>query len=201
MSRKALALSLGAVCLALASGVLLAAGAASRADALSLRNKVAGINRFASTPKRQPLRTPVTENEVNAYLAFDALDQIPSGVVDPAITIAGSGRLSARAVVDLDAVRKQKADRGLFDPLNYATGRLPVTATGVLTTSNGVGRFALEAAQLGPLPVPKLLLQEIVSYYSRTPERPAGISLDDPFTLPSRIREIVVEPGRAVVVQ
>jgi hypothetical protein len=108
--------------------------------------------------------------------------------------------VSARAMVDLDAVRKQKP-RGLLDPLNYATGRLVVTATGVLTTSNGIGMIELQSAALGALPIPKVILQEIVSYYSRTPQRPAGIDLDAPFALPARIREIQVQTGRAVVVQ
>ncbi len=142
----------------------------------------------------------MTENEVNAYLTFDALDQLPAGVVEPTITIVGPGRVTGRAVVDLDAVRKQRS-RTMMDPMNLATGRLPVTATGLLTTSNGVGRFQLESASLGPVPIPKVLLQEIVGFYSRTPENPAGIGLDDPFALPARIREIQVEPGRAIVVQ
>jgi hypothetical protein len=51
------------------------------------------------------------------------------------------------------------------------------------------------------VPVPKILLQEIIGYYSRTPEKPAGISLDDPFPLPARIREIQVERGQAIIVQ
>ena len=76
-----------------------------------------------------------------------------------------------------------------------------MTATGVLKTSNGVGTFQLESAALGPVPIPKVILQEIVSYYSRTPENPAGIDIDAPFALPARIREIQVEPGRAVVIQ
>ena len=65
--------------------------------------------------------------------------------------------------------------------MSYLTGRLPLTATGILTTAKGVGRFALESASVGGVPIPKPLLQEIVSYYSRTPQSPAGISLDDPF--------------------
>ena len=69
--------------------------------------------------------------------------------------------------------------------MNYLTGRLPVTATGMLTTSNGVGRFELESARVSSIPVPKMLLQGIVSYYSRTPDNPSGISLDDPFALPA----------------
>src|SRR5439155_19139739 len=36
------------------------------------------------------------------------------------------------------------------------------------------------SASVGGVPVPKLLLQEIVSYYSRTAQNPAGINLDDP---------------------
>jgi hypothetical protein len=76
-----------------------------------------------------------------------------------------------------------------------------VTATGVLKTSNGIGRFQLESAAVGGIPVPKILLQEIVSYYSRTPDKPSGIGLDDPFALPARIREIQVERGQAIIVQ
>src|SRR5260221_352440 len=119
----------------------------------------------------------------------------------PGVTILGTGRLSGRAVVDLDAVRHARASQSWFDPTNYLTGRLPVAATGRLQTSQGVGRFELESASVGGVPVPKILLQEIVSYYSRTPEKPAGINLDDPFALPARIREIQVERGQAIIVQ
>src|SRR5262249_22665487 len=107
----------------------------------------------------------------------------------------------ARAVVDLDAVRRQKSSRGLLDPLSYAGGRLAITASGVLTALNGIGRFVLESATMAGVPIPKSILQEVVSYYSRTPGNPAGIGLDDPFPLPARIREIQVDAGRAIVIQ
>jgi hypothetical protein len=174
---------------------------ASKRDAELLRQKVATITAFSERKARQTLRTTITENEVNSYLVFDARDQLPAGVVDPSVTILGTGRVSGRAVVDLDAVRRAKATPSLLDPTNYLTGRLPVTAVGVLTTSHGVGRFQLESATVGGVPVPKLLLQEIVSYYSRTPDKPAGIGIDDPFALPARIREIQVERGQAIIVQ
>src|SRR5437763_3882854 len=174
---------------------------ASRRDAELLRQKVATITAHAERPARQGRRTTVTENEVNAYLAYDAPAQLPAGVVEPSLTIHGTGRLSGRAVVDLDAVRKQKNPTSLLDPMNYLMGRLPVTATGVLRTTNGVGRFELESAAVSRVPVPKLFLQEIVSYYSRTPQNPAGINLADPFELPARIREIQVERGQAIIVQ
>ena len=143
----------------------------------------------------------VTEGEVNSYIVYEAREQLPTGVVDPYVTILGSGRVSGRAIVDLDAVRKQKNPTSLLDPMNYLMGKLPVTATGVLKTSDGVGRFELESAAISRVPVPKILLQEIVSYYSRTAENPAGISLDDPFALPARIREIQVQRGQAIIVQ
>ena len=64
-----------------------------------------------------------------------------------------------------------------------------------------MGRFQLESAAVGGMPIPKLVLQEIVGYYSRTPQNPSGINLDDPFALPARIREIQVQRGQAIVVQ
>jgi len=78
---------------------------------------------------------------------------------------------------------------------------VPVEATGVLLTKAGVGRFALETATVGGVPVPKTLLQELVSYYSRSAEQPNGVSLDTPFRLPARIREIRTAQGQALVLQ
>jgi hypothetical protein len=89
----------------------------------------------------------------------------------------------------------------LLDPRRLLVGRLPVTATGGLQTSNGIGRFSLESAAVGGIPMPKPVLQEILSYYTRTAERPEGLSLDDPFVLPSNIREIQVDRGQAIVIQ
>jgi hypothetical protein len=190
-------------CVAAAVGVsVLADGApVSKRDNDALMQKVAAIQATATRPASQPRRTTVTENEVNAWFAFDGRPQIPTGVVDPAVTILGTGRVSARAVVDLDAVRRARATQSWFDPTNYLTGRLPVTATGRLKSGNGLAQVELESASVGGVPIPKVLLQEIVSYYSRTPENPSGINIDDPFALPARIREIQVERGQAIIVQ
>jgi len=195
---------LAAVAIAGALAVTLGADGdarSSRRDANLMKQKVATINRLGERPLKERRRTTVTESEVNAYLTLEAIGDLPKGVINPSITILAGGRLSGRAVVDLDAVRRESPPKGLLDPKNLLIGRLPITATGVLTTKNGVGRFALESANVGGLPLPKLLLQEILSYYSRTPEKPDGINLDDPFTLPVRIREIQVSRGQAIVVQ
>jgi hypothetical protein len=190
----------------LAALVLIAAAAGgdtppSRREAQLLRQKIDTIAAHGERPGGPARRTTVTEREVNAYLVFEAREQLPVGVVNPSVTIVGTGRLSGQAIVDLDAVRKAKGPTSLLDPMNYLWGRLPVTATGVLKTSKGVGHFELESTHINGVPIPKLLLQEIVSYYSRTPEKPAGISLDDAFALPARIREIQVLRGQAIIVQ
>lgn len=144
--------------------------------------------------------TQLTDAEVTAFLRHHARDQVPAGIVEPTLMALGDGRVAGKAIVDLDAVRAQK-QRGWLDPLAYMTGKLPLSATGKLITQDGVGRFQLESAELSGVAVPKTLLQELLSYYSRTQEDPDGINMDDPFELPSGIREIRVGKGEAMVIQ
>lgn len=174
----------------------------TRRDADSLQSKLTVINRNAMVPARRPAAraTTISEREVNSYLRYHAREEIPVGVVEPYIWIVGDGRVTGRAIVDLDAVRTQKK-RGWTDPAGYLTGRLPVQATGLLKTQNGVGRLQLEAAEVAGISVPPSVLQEIVSYYTRTPEQPNGVSIDAPFELPAAIREVKVARGQAIIVQ
>lgn len=175
----------------------------SKAEGDRFASKLERIVAVGNTPRaanRTAQSTVVSDLEVNSYLRFHAQDQIPVGIVDPILNAHGDGIVSGRAIVDLDAVRTQK-QRGWLDPMGYLTGRLPLTARGRLTTQNGVGRFVLESAEISGVTVPKTLIQELLSYYSRTPEKPDGINMDDPFELPAQIREIRVAPGTATIVQ
>ena len=188
---------------ALAAAHLSAQPRFTQQDADRFQSKLVQIVSYGNTatPRTaKPRSIAVTDAEVNSYLRFHARDQVPVGVVEPTINALGEGRVGGRAIVDLDAVRKQK-QRGWLDPLAYLSGRLPVTATGRLHTQDGIGRFELEAAEISGVTIPKALLQELLSYYSRTPENPAGIEMDAPFELPSRIREIRVATGQATIVQ
>lgn len=191
-----------AVCLALAGLPHLAAQSRLvQADADRFQRKITRIEDFEkhATPGSQ--RTSVTEAEVNAYFVFDGRDQIPNGVIDPRLSILGGGRVSGTAVVDLDRVRAQHKSTGFLDPVNYLGGRLPVDVAGILRAEGGVARLELESVRISGIPVPKVLLQELVSYYSRSARMPGGINLDDPFPLPAGIREIQVGRGEAVIVQ
>jgi hypothetical protein len=145
-------------------------------------------------------RTEFADDELNAYLQLRLASRFPAGVAEPSVTLVGDGRLSGRAIVDLDGIRK-KSSGGWLDPAAYLSGKLPVTATGTLQTANGSGRFVLETAEVSGVPIPKTLLQEVVTYYTRSPELPRGVNLDQPFDLPVRIQRIDVNSGSATVVQ
>lgn len=187
-----------------------AADVYTRADSTRMRQKIDAIVQAervvhqARALSRTPAAvrtTPLTQREVNAYLRYDLAPQVPAGITEPVITIVGQGRLTGDAIVDLDAVSRANPPKGFFDPMRLLTGRLPVRVEGVLTTAQGTGRFALESATIAGVPVPKSVLQTLVSFYSRSETNPDGVGLDDPFALPAAIREIRVEPGRAIVVQ
>lgn len=190
--------------LALAAGAVQLGAQAnlSRQDATRFAAKLAQIEKNSVAPARPRTgrSTQVTDAEINAYLKFLAGSQVPVGIVEPALHGAGNGRVTGRAIVDLDAVRTQKK-RAWTDPLGYLMGRLPVTAAGTLTAQRGMGRFQLESAEISGVTIPKSLLQELLSFYSSTPEDPDGINMDEPFQLPAAIREIRIGQGSAVIVQ
>ena len=189
----------------IAAATMAAADAYTRADSTAMRQKIERIvdaeRTVAQRKAPSGLTTPLTQKEVNSYLRYDLASQVPVGIAEPVITILGEGRLLGEAVVDLDAVSRANPPKGFFDPMRLLTGRLPLRVQGVLVTSGGTGRFSLETASLAGVPIPKSVLQTLLSHYSRSQEKPDGIGLDDPFALPAAIREIRVEPGRAIVVQ
>jgi hypothetical protein len=166
-----------------------------------LERKIQDITQNASVEPVRSKRTPMSELEVNSYLNFNLRDKIPRGLTNPQITIAGDGQLAGRVFVDMDEFKRQRNSGGLLDPLNYISGQVPVTARGVLRTQEGKGRFYLASAEILGVPLPKPILQELVTFFSRTPENPNGFNIDAPFNLPAKIREVAVNRGEAVVVQ
>jgi hypothetical protein len=192
--------------LALILGVvaLTAAAALTPQQADAFARKVAIISQQGTLTTARtavPRRTSLSEAELNAWFQYRATPLLPVGMTEPQITIIGDGKVSGAATVDLDAVAKTKRSGSLIDPWNLLGGRLPVNVTGVLRTQNGQGRFELQQASISGVPVPKTLLQELVSYYSKTADHPEGVSIDEPFALPAGIRQIEVGQGQAVVVQ
>ena len=94
----------------------------------------------------------------------------------------GQGRTTGQAVVDLDRVRQGMGATSVLNPLSYLRGRLPVVATGTIESKDGIARLQFESATVAGVRVPKFVLQQIVSYYSKSERYPSGVNLDDPFT-------------------
>jgi hypothetical protein len=189
-----------AVALALST---LHAATVSRQQSDAFARKLALITRHADMTPRPAAgrRTEITEGELNSWFAYRSQRLLPAGVAPPSLAIVGKGKVSGDVVLDLAAYAKTRQSGGLLDPWSLLGGRVPVTVTGVLHTKEGRGRFELESADVSGIPLPRSMLQELVSYYSRTPDKPQGIRLDDPFELPASIRHIEVGQGQAVVVQ
>jgi hypothetical protein len=199
----------------LSSGVALALGLAtlqgaadSQQAADAFARKMALIAQHGSVSRPQngrqaapARRTPVSEAEVNSWFAYRAQPLLPQGLSQPKVTIIGGGKVMGAATVDLESIAKRRGSGSALDVWSYLGGRVPVSVTGILHTQDGQGRFELQEADVSGVPLPKTLLQELLSYYSRTPDHPEGVRLDDAFELPANIRQIEVGQGQAVVVQ
>ena len=166
-----------------------------------LEKKIEDIVKNASAEPVRPKRTLMPESEVNSYLNFNIKEKIPRGLTHPLISGLGNGNLAGRVFIDLDEFKHQRGSGGIMDPLNYISGQVPLTARGVLRAKDGKGQFQLISAEIHRIPIPKPLVQELVTFFSRTQENPRGINIDEPFNLPAKIREVIVNQGEAVVVQ
>lgn len=163
-------------------------GAADR-----MQQKLEAIVRFGAIPRLETQSTVIEEGEVNAYIAQYLQSEIPPGISTPTLRILAENRLSATATLDLDAMNAARPPSDGFDPIRLLTGSLPAKVSGRLVTENGSGRFELESAELGGIPLPKVIVSQLVARYD--------VNIDDPFDLPSSIREIKVEPGQVTVLQ
>lgn len=194
-----------AVALVLAAWPVSAQDAASRRASQAMEKKLAAILVVADRPPAarapaKPQKTTLTEPEVNAYFKVKGPTFMPTGVSNAELTIDPGGRVRARAIVDLDQALKPK-ERAWTDPLAWVGGKVQVNATGTLVASSGKGRLTIQEASLGSIPVPVTILQQLVSYYSKTADNPAGFNLNEPFELPSNIWAVETARGQAVITQ
>jgi len=104
-------LVLGVALAGLVGGASLPAQDPVRADAASMQRKLLAIaarSELKSPARPAPLRTSFTDREVNAYFKVNATEVVPTGIVDPQVTIDDGGRVRAKAMVDLQAAVKPK---------------------------------------------------------------------------------------------
>ncbi len=165
----------------------------SLAAADRMQQKLEAIVRFGAIPRLETQATVIEEGEVNAYMAYYLTSEIPSGIAPPTLRILGGDRLAASTTLDIDAMNASRPVDNGFDPLRLLSGTLGAKVSGRLVTENGSGRFQLESAELGGIPLPRAVVSQLVARYD--------VNIDDPFDLPSSIRELRIEPGKVTVLQ
>lgn len=181
--------------------VVSAADVLTRQQGDAFARKVVVVQTHANDDVKKPLATTFTQTETNSYLKFNATGLLPTGLTEPQITMLGQNRVSAKAIVDLDVVRKKQSSGGWFDPTSYLTGKLLVTAAGRVITGDGKGRIELHSAEVSGVPIPKSFLNQMVNFFTRTADNPKGSTVDDVFELPAQIERIDSEQGRFTVHQ
>ena len=186
-----------------AAAATLQGATASRQQADSLARKITLITQRGTQPPPAAgvRRTEVSEDELNSWFVFRGRPYLPEGVTDPNVTMLGDGTMRGAAMVDLEALGKRKSSGGLLDIWSYLGGKVPVAVTGTLRARDGRGQFEMKSAEVAGVPVPKALVQELVSVYASSPDDKKPISLDSSFELPAKIRSIDVGRGQLVVVQ
>ena len=185
----------------LLAGCVVSAAALTKQLSDAFANKIVLVQKMAGEKSPKDRTTTFSQDETNSYLKYGAGDLLPTGLTQPELTMRGEGKVSGKAVVDLDIVRQKQGRGGWFDPTSYLTGKLPVTASGRIVTWDGKGKFELDSAEVSGVPIPKAFLAQMVNFFTRTADNPRGSSMDDTFELPAGIRLIDVEQGRWVVHQ
>jgi len=188
------------VAFALVVGAQLPGLANEAAAGARLEKKIRAIVERAESPGPDATLTTLPQDEINAYLTHQGRSHLPTGITEPFIRIAGENRVSAEAIVELNAIRDMRP-RGWLDPFRYLVGQLEVTAAGTVRVTEGMVRVSVDTVKVAGVPVPIQVLQEVVQYYTRTSQHPDGTRLDDPIPLLYDISEIRLSPGSAVIVQ
>lgn len=176
---------------------------AARADAASMAAKIEKIRAAVEHPRAPnapPVRTAFTDREMNAYLAVEGPSFLPAGIEDPRFTAGAGGRVTARAIVDLNTVRLAQPG-GFLNPLALLSGSVEVVATGTISADKGQGTAHFESGTIGGIPVPRAIVEQLLRFYTRTQERPQGFGLDSAFELPAGIRSVAVDAGRVTITQ
>ena len=172
-----------------------------QAQADATHGKLMKVIEAGQSSKDTGRRTVLTEAEMNAYLQYRAQSWLPTGITNPRLDFIGGNRVAIFVVADLDNVRR-KSSGGWFDPTAYLSGRLPVQATGTLTTERRPGQVRSRTGDGRRHPGAAVVHRRAAG--ATTPARrrsPTACRLDEPFILPAAIDRIDIRADQATVVQ
>jgi len=190
--------------LSLCLGATLAAGAAASpyqspdpAAAESLSQKLDAMRERFRTRLTREQEYRMNEGEINSYMAYRLVEQIPKGIEGLWVRLTPDV-LSAGGQVDLAALKERMAG----SPLTmFLSGIVPIEVRARVVAQNGVGRVELQNVLLSGIQVPRSLLQQLVTHYSKSAAHPDGVRIEDAFELPYGIRSARFLPGEVVVRQ
>ena len=137
----------------------------------------------------------LSEDELNSFLRFDAVDSMPEGVENPDVSLRAGGAV-LRARVDLSAAG---ASFESLPPLMrlLLRGHRNVMADIDYAASDGYGKATLASITVDDVELSGPLLEWFVGSFAPVEVRP--FLTGEPVKI-TGIREIRLEPGRAVIV-
>ena len=154
------------------------------------------LQRNHASGKRTPKDYTVTDLELNAYLAERLQDEARKGVESLSVRFQRDSFMSS-ITLDLDEVEVtgNSLTLELFSALlsGYAT----IEMEGRLSVENGKGTLIIDAARINSRTVPPSLVQFILSEVGKRQNPPFDPT--DSFRMPYGIRNVKIEPGKAIL--
>lgn len=161
----------------------------------SMAEKLQRILVQSQQPDSEPGDIEISDEEFNAFIVHRMKHRLPEGVVNPRVRFT-EGLGWAEAELDLDILRARMPESSMAQLLS---GRVPVVLSARLKAEGGKGQLTLETVTLGGFPLPSSFVQELVTANTKSPERPDGIKLDEPFALPYGIDSVSILEGRLLL--
>jgi hypothetical protein len=181
----------------LAGASLLATQEPDPSQADSLDKKIQDIRRRHEDGADQTKKFLVSEEEANAYLAYRLVEHLPEQVTAPWVRF-GDGSVNGGAMLDLSLFGGRLSESAMT---RYLTGQVPLEVEARAQANNGLGKVELQSVTLAGIPIPQTLIQELLTDHSKSPSRPNGVQLDDPFPLPYGIVSARFRAGKLVLRQ
>jgi hypothetical protein len=171
-----------------------AAAVLSAAHSRSAKQKLERIE----AGKLRPGETVVlTEDEINSYLRYDYAAEIPAGLSDPHLR-GEAGRVHGDLLVDFVEWRSARGESPGPLVAWLLRGKRRVEVTARWRSGNGRGQVDIESVRIGGVPISPALVTWLIEnvVQPRYPEVVVG----QPVELGYSLREVRIEPGRAVLV-
>lgn len=180
----------------LCSITLIAKQAQHSAAFLSMDKKVEILQANAQRPPAQPQNTPITQDELNAYLAEGGVD-LPKGVQEVKIDMKPAV-VHTLATVDFDTISEgHTGNNPIFSAL--FSGTHDVEAQAQASGANGTATIIVDWVKLDGVQVPRSALEYLIQHYVKPKYPNAGMTTT--FPLPARIDMAVVNQGTVTLTQ